>query len=465
MIYLNENPVKSDTSILPYCSSLWNYLAHLASEIGLIVFHSGLNNQEGKAWLSCWPTKQLTYLGHSKTQITLHSGHKRMAKGDFFDQLKGEIPQRSHSGESGLFHSGLAGHISYDMGLELHNLASQHSKPHQELACVGVYHWSINVDHDQKTAHLFIHPDCPPAIKERVMLFAQALIKKKPNIDREIDTNRQTAPWQSMMSQAQYESAFNKVQSYIFNGDAYQINLTRPWSSDITNDSDWAAYKALSKAMPAPFSIFHRTEGHSLLSVSPERFLQIKNNKVMTQPIKGTRPRQANAADDAAMLNGLLNSDKDRAENLMIVDLLRNDLAKHAVAGSVEVTAMFEPHSFSNVHHLISTIEATLKKNTHPLDVFRDAFPGGSITGAPKKRAMEIIDELETSARGQYCGSAFYLNQDGDFDSNILIRSVTLTEKNACCSGGGGVVYDSEMDKEFDESEFKVKAILNAMSK
>ncbi|WP_196157825.1 aminodeoxychorismate synthase component I [Reinekea sp. G2M2-21] len=429
---------------------------------GLIWYHSGQETQESE-WISAWPTEEYCYLGQRKIQVSDFLGNGETHQADWFEFLKQKSNQHTHSPSNLKFTGGLAGHLSYDLGLELLGINSRHFANTQPLAVVGLYHWCVYFDHQHKRTYLITHNQCPKEIISRVKerLSAPEQLTDKPT---QRPLKNTVGHWQCGMSRYQYDVAFAKIKSYIVEGDAYQINLTRQWTCKTTNTNDWALYRQLIKKMPAPFSVFHRTHDHSLLSVSPERFIQIQGKTIITQPIKGTRPRSVDPVEDEQHKTELLTSEKDRSENLMIVDLLRNDLSKNAQAGSVTVSELFSLHSFTNVHHLVSTIKATLAEGKHPLDALRDAFPGGSITGAPKKRAMEIIDELETVRRGNYCGCSFYLSADLQFDSNILIRTVTLTSNTLSCSGGGGIVFDSECDSEFEESEVKVRRILTTLT-
>lgn len=424
----------------------------------MIWFHHGLRERNTE-WFSCWPTKTLEYCGENITKTVDYDANVALLDGEWFDILKSHMADYEAAG-SDVFTGGLAGHLTYDLGLELHSLSSQFQKLSYELANVSVFDWSCHIDHNNQVAKVYIQDHCPTPIFKRILEYCSTISSR----GKQTQANESALTWHSLMSQADYQTAFNAIRNYIVEGDAYQINLTRQWTAENLSISDWQLYKNLIAKMPAPFSVFHRAKSHSLLSVSPERFIQIRGNEILTQPIKGTRPRGKSPEADDALLNDLISSEKDRAENLMIVDLLRNDIAKNSVAGTVTVEKLFEPHSFNNVHHLISSIRAERHPKSHPLDVLRDAFPGGSITGAPKKRAMQIIDELESVRRGNYCGCAFFLGANNRLDSNILIRTVTYQEGTITCNGGGGIVFDSDAEAEYKESEFKIASILKAMS-
>ena len=214
---------------------------------------------------------------------------------------------------------------------------------------------------------------------------------------------------------------------------------------------------------PAPFAAYIDFGMGQLLSSSPERFLQIRNGKVQTRPIKGTRPRGATELEDSANRQELLESEKDRAELLMIVDLMRNDLGRVCKTGSVKVTEMYHIEDYSTVFQLVSTIEGELEEGIHALDCIKAAFPGGSITGAPKIRAMEIIDEIEPTQRNVYTGSIGYVGFNGDADLNIVIRTILQKDDTAYFQVGGGIVWDSDAEMEYEETLVKAKALIEAL--
>jgi para-aminobenzoate synthetase component I len=216
----------------------------------------------------------------------------------------------------------------------------------------------------------------------------------------------------------------------------------------------------LRRMSKAPYSAFLDWPQLQILCASPERFLRVRQGRVETRPIKGTRPRSADAVEDTRLAEELRHHPKDRAENLMIVDLLRNDLGKNCEPGSVRVPKLFEVESYSNVHHLVSTVEGKLRAGCDALDLLRDCFPGGSITGAPKQRAMEIIEQLEPQRRGVYCGSIGYVGFDGNMDTNIAIRTLIHANNEIRCWAGGGIVADSQCDAEYQETLDKASEML-----
>tara|TARA_B100000123_G_scaffold242237_1_gene196432 strand:+ start:18 stop:818 length:801 start_codon:yes stop_codon:yes gene_type:complete len=260
-----------------------------------------------------------------------------------------------------------------------------------------------------------------------------------------------------------YEMKLLKILEYIRAGDCYQVNLSQMFSLSYEGD-EYELYKNLNKSFASPYSAYMNYPFGKILSFSPERFLSIKNNIVETKPIKGTRPRSDDPDLDKKNIEDLKSSLKDKAENLMIVDLLRNDLGMNCKKGSVKVDKLFDIETFANVHHLVSTIHAEVDSESNIYNLIRDAFPGGSITGAPKLRAMQIIHELEPSNRSIYCGSIGYISFDEKTDFNISIRSMLSIDNNLYFWGGGGIVNDSDIRSEYNETISKVKPLLDKFS-
>ena len=263
-------------------------------------------------------------------------------------------------------------------------------------------------------------------------------------------------------SRENYLRSLARIKDYLAAGDCYQVNLAQRFSAHFHGDP-LTAWLALQEAHPAPHSCYFDAGDTQIFGVSPERFLSIRNRQVMSEPIKGSRPRGNTPEEDQAFGDELLSNPKDRAENLMIVDLLRNDLGACCEPGSIQADPLFELRRFSNVQHLVSTVTGTLRRDLSPLDALLGAFPGGSITGAPKKRAMEIIAELEPAPRGAYCGSFFWMDNRGNLDSNILIRTLQTEGDRLYCHGGGGIVFDSVPEAEYEESCFKVAKLMGAL--
>ncbi|MBY7908310.1 aminodeoxychorismate synthase component 1 [Vibrio fluvialis] len=346
------------------------------------------------------------------------------------------------------FIGGALGYFAYDLGRRVERLPSlaEHDLTAPDMA-VGLYEWAIVVDHQLKTARVI-----GQNIENAESLLADG--NQKP-----LTPFALSSPWQSNMTPNSYREKFTQVQEYLLSGDCYQINLAQRFQAHYQG-SEWLAYLKLEQFNLAPFSAFIRTEQGAILSVSPERFLQVKDRIIETKPIKGTRPRSDDPVVDAANAAELAQAEKDQAENLMIVDLLRNDIGRVAKPGSVHVPKLFDIESFPAVHHLVSTIRAELDSQYECADLLRACFPGGSITGAPKVRAMEIIEELEPHRRSAYCGSIGYISRHGRMDTSITIRTLVAQNQQLYAWAGGGVVADSQCEAEYQETLDKLSRIL-----
>lgn len=273
--------------------------------------------------------------------------------------------------------------------------------------------------------------------------------------------------WRAESSRAAYEARVRRVIDDITAGEVFQVNLSQRFVASLPEDlTPLMLYRRLRTLTPAPFAAcFSLGAGRFLLSASPERFLRVEaNGCVKTCPIKGTRPRGTTATTDAALATALATSAKDRAENLMIVDLLRNDLAKVCQPSSVRVPRLCQLESFARIHHLVSVIEGRLDPGQTAVDLLRGAFPGGSVTGAPKIRAMEIIAALEPCRRGPYCGAIIWLGGDGAMDSSILIRTLTVDGHRITTHAGGGIIHDSDPAAEWEETMTKADPLLTALT-
>lgn len=350
------------------------------------------------------------------------------------------------------FQGGALGLFGYDLGRRFESLPS-HARQDIVLAdmAVGLYDWALIVDHQHQTVSLLSHTDAQARL---AWLESQQSPARVPF--------RLTTDWRSNMTRGQYGEKFRQVQAYLHSGDCYQVNLAQRFQASYQGD-EWLAFERLNQANRAPFSAFLRLEEGAILSLSPERFILLADGDIQTRPIKGTLPRLPQDAADREQAQKLANSPKDRAENLMIVDLMRNDIGRVALPGSVKVPELFVVEPFPAVHHLVSTVTARLPPTRHACDLLRAAFPGGSITGAPKVRAMEIIDELEPHRRNAWCGSIGYLSVCGNMDTSITIRTLTAVDGQLYCSAGGGIVADSEEQAEYQETFDKVNRILQQL--
>jgi len=356
------------------------------------------------------------------------------------------------------FAGGLLGYLSYDFGRRLEHLPSTATDDlHLPDAHLGLYAWALISDHQCKTSQLVLHPSVTADEQQRLIdRFSQ------PGTDTP-GAFRLDAPMAPDLTPEQYRQAFERIQAYISAGDCYQVNQTQRFRAPCHGDP-WAAYQALRQACPTPFSGYLTLEdGSAILSLSPERFIQVHDGHVETRPIKGTRLRDSDPERDAANGRELLASLKDRAENLMIVDLLRNDLGRTCRVGSVRVPELFALESYPNVHHMVSAVVGELAEGKDCLDLIAGSFPGGSITGAPKIRSMQIIDELEPTRRALYCGSLLYLDVRGHMDSSIAIRSLLVKDGQVSCWGGGAIVADSRWEDEYAESVFKVQVLMDTL--
>ena len=357
------------------------------------------------------------------------------------------------------FAGGALGYWGYDLArcmMALPDIAQETGRL-PDMA-VGIYDWAIVLDHRQRTARLVSHR----RFAGTADLLPQILLRLQNQITLPIDTFRVHGRIVSNFTPAGYASAFASVQDYLRAGDCYQINLAQRLSAKADGDA-FGAYLALRRSSPAPYSAFLNLPQGRILCNSPERFVSVQNGTVKTEPVKGTRPRGSDAQQDRLLADELRSHPKDRAENLMIVDLLRNDLGKNCVPGSVRVPKLFEVESFANVHHLVSMVEGQLASGHDALDVLRDCFPGGSVTGAPKLRAMQIIEQLEPHRRGVYCGAIGYAGFDGNMDSNIAIRTLVHDDDKIHCWAGGGIVADSDMAAEYQETLDKASAMLELL--
>ncbi len=261
-----------------------------------------------------------------------------------------------------------------------------------------------------------------------------------------------------------FKQALAKIHEYILDGDVFQVNLSRGWQGRFEHMVDAAAlYRSLRKANPAPFAGMIKWQDYVLMSSSPERLVNIDQGEVQSRPIAGTRPRGKDSASDQALVRELIEHPKERAEHIMLIDLERNDLGRVCETGSVEVDELMVVESYEHVHHIVSNVRGKLRSDVTPVDVIRAVFPGGTITGCPKVRCMEIIAELEQHGRSYYTGSFGYLGLDGSMDLNILIRSMLLHRDRISFRTGAGIVADSVAEAEVKETEDKARGLLRAL--
>ncbi|MFJ4391442.1 aminodeoxychorismate synthase component I [Pseudomonas soli] len=436
---------------LPYQPDPAFYFERLRRAPGAILLDSARPGAERGRYdlLSAWPLQQLQARSDEDGQAYLQRLRQALAELGEAQLPEGfELP----------FAGGLIGYLSYDFGRRLEQLPT-HAVDDLGLpdARLGLYAWALVSDHRLCSSQLVFHPRLPEDERQRLIALFEA---STPGDSGDFHL---LAPMTGDLHPKQYRAAFDQVQRYIQAGDCYQINLTQRFRAPCQGDP-WRAYQALRAACPTPFSGYQQLdEGTALLSFSPERFIRVSQGEVETRPIKGTRPRAADPAEDARNAAELLASPKDRSENLMIVDLLRNDIGRTCQTGSVKVPELFSLESYPNVHHLVSSVVGQLAAGNDALDLIAGSFPGGSITGAPKIRAMQIIDELEPTRRAVYCGSLLYLDVRGEMDSSIAIRSLLVKDGQVSCWGGGAVVADSDWQAEYEESIAKVRVLMETL--
>lgn len=399
---------------------------------------------------------------------------QRCGENNFAETLRESIQahcSRPHAPSSIPFVSGAIGIFSYQYGEQVQRV-QEHAAPEYQWPAVlfGIYQWAIVIDHQLRRATLVADPRLDETLWQEYCGLCSD-ITASCSERASAFTLRQA--WSSNLDKNQYTKAFDRVQSYIAAGDTYQVNLAQRFTSRYDGDP-WQAYRTLRQRSPAPFSAYFECGRSAVGSLSPERFIEVAHRDVTTQPIKGTAHRSVDTQIDQRRKESLRNSDKDRAENLMIVDLMRNDIGRFCETGTVRAPQLFDIESYANVHHMVSTVTGRLRAASDAIDLINGALPGGSITGAPKIRSMQIIRELEPHNRSVYCGTLAWFDSRGYADSSILIRTVLFEQKasaanceqytgHAYCWGGGGIVSDSTAEQEYQESCYKVENLLSAL--
>jgi para-aminobenzoate synthetase component I len=397
------------------------------------------------------------------------------------------------------FQGGAAGFIAYDWGLRLERLPEPRF---DDLGLpdtlLGIYDWTLAWDHVSGRAWMIstglpelgeaaetrareraamvrewidggVSNQAPPGLKSKARPTLSPsgegrAVARPPAYPVDAGWWPASLELRSSFTHRGYLDAVQRVREYIFAGDIFQANLSQRFEAPFT-ELPWAYYRRLRTRNAAPFAAYMEAPEAVVVSASPERFLRVDaNGHVETRPIKGTRPRGVGPEHDAALAQALAESAKDRAENLMIVDLMRNDLSRVCAPRSVRVSELFSLERYPTVHHLVSTVLGDLERGHDALDLLRAAFPGGSITGAPKLRAMEVIAELEPSRRGVYCGSIGYWSLSGDLDTNIAIRTALVQDGRIYFSAGGGIVADSDPEQEYRETLDKARALIDALA-
>jgi para-aminobenzoate synthetase component I len=404
----------------------------------------------------------------------------RAAKGDPLSVVRQAMGGFATAPLTGLppFQGGAAGYIAYEWGRTLERIPAAKLDDLQLPDCVlGVYDWVIAWDHEADAAWIIStglgDEDAGARLAQVRNLLARsagakAIERPASSVPADRPPRYPVAAFRpltvrSTLSDDQYRTAVERVRAYILAGDAFQVNISQRFDFSVAmTPAD--AYRRLRRDHPASFGALLELDDFAIASASPERFLRLEDRRVETRPIKGTRQRGADAESDAELEAELMASEKDRAENVMIVDLLRNDLSRVCRPGSIRVTELCVPERHPTVHHLVSTVVGELDDGVDATDLLRAVFPGGSITGAPKIRAMEIIAELEPVCRGVYCGSIGYLSVTGAMDMSIAIRTAVLRGSRAYVSAGGGVTARSSPSEEYDETIAKVRGLVTALA-
>lgn len=358
------------------------------------------------------------------------------------------------------FQGGAIGYFSYDLGARLTNLHAPLHPAIKDIPLVnmGLYDWAIIADHHQKEVYLIAANHHP----ETQHLIPEILARWKTQLS-DSAAFHELHSFRPLLSKESYQAAFEGIQKDLYAGRAYQVNYTQPFIAEYSGEA-WAIYKQIRAVNPVPFASFLHFSEFDVISFSPERFILKNNHRLLTSPIKGSA-RCADQADlDEIVQTTLLTCCKNRAENTMIVDLMRHDFGKIALPGSVQVNKLCALQSYRSVHHLVSEIEASVSESVGVASVLASCFPGGSITGAPKRESMRIIHEYEPYARGVYCGSIGYFSNHGRFETSIAIRTLVAREQMLYLSAGGGIVIDSQCESEYQECYTKLEAIIKALT-
>lgn len=347
------------------------------------------------------------------------------------------------------------GFLSYDLKNQIEKL---HSKNEDQLGFPDLHFFVPEILIQIKGDELMIHAQNPLEVFDRIN--AQVIKIGEPV------SRKKKIEIKSKIDQANYLKTIDIIRTHIEDGDLYEMNFCQEFFIEAYQGKPLALFQALNDVSKAPFSVFYKNKNHYLLSASPERFLKKEGQQLISQPIKGTIKRGESKSQDALLRKQLRASEKDQAENVMIVDLVRNDLARSCKPGTIKVEELFGIYGFEQVFQMISTVKGELRPDVHFVDAIRNAFPMGSMTGAPKVMSMELIEKYEQSRRGLYSGAFGYIDSEGDFDFNVVIRSILYNAEKAYLSFqvGGAIVYDSDPIAEYEECLLKAKGIRQVLS-
>ncbi len=425
------------------------------------------NNTQYDILIAC-PQYTLTL----NSDKSLHVTNKDLeVSSGFFDTLENYYQQDKVETSANIqnlpFTGGWFVYLSYEMAEEIEPCLSLPSLPaSQPLAVAARCPAAIIIDKQNKQCIAVVETDYASLLDEIEQDFlaiknrSHERLPSENKIELESLTEAETAP---------YLQQVEKIKQYIVDGDIFQANLSRQWQAVLKQDvSDAVLFVTLSKHNPSSFAAMACLQDMTIISSSPERLVSLKNGIVETRPIAGTRPRDDNQQSDEALARELLSHPKEQAEHIMLIDLERNDLGRVCTPGSIEVNELMVLESWQHVHHIVSNVRGELADKRSPVDVLRAVFPGGTITGCPKVRCMEILAEMEQQARGAYTGSLGYINNDGSMDFNILIRTMVrsregsdeMENKKITFRAGGGIVSDSIAEKELEETRAKAKGLL-----
>jgi len=412
------------------------------------------------------------------SEITLIQGtEKSNLSGNPFDVVNNflQLYRLDSTSPPAPFIGGAVGYFSYDLCHFIERLPSTAVDDLKLPECyLGFYDLVLAFDNLQGKAYV-ISTGFPELRETERMERASQRLKEVKERLADVSASGREAPLMPISSTVEqvtlaggfthqeYVDAVEKARQYIIDGDIFEVNLSQRFEAKLTI-TPYELYRRLRQINPAPFACYLDFEEVSVVSASPERFLRVRGDWVETRPIKGTRPRRKTGVEDEVLANELMSSVKDRAENIMIVDLERNDLGRVCRFGTIKVTELAILETFPTVFHLTSTVEGKLREGKNCIDLLKATFPGGSITGAPKVRAMEIIDELEPTKRSVYTGNIGYLSFNGDLDLNIAIRTFLVKGSRAYFQVGGAVVYDSDPEAEYQETLDKGRALINALN-
>jgi len=394
-------------------------------------------------------------------------GPAETTEGDPFEQLRRTLSAFPTENVPGLppFQGGAVGYFGYDLA---HHTERLPKTAIDDVAIpdmvVGLYDWVLAHDHTSDDTWLVSLPVPPggyPGAETRLEEIGRRVERGQTESLPSTTTRTAGVPMSNFTREA-YLTAIRKAKEYIAAGDIYQVNLSQRFHVPLPM-SPWQLYSSLRRVSPVPYAAYLGLGEFTVVSGSPELFLRKEGGEVETRPIKGTRPRGKTAEEDRLLAEELVASEKDRAENVMIVDLMRNDLGKVCSVGSVRVPELYHLESYATVHHLVSAVVGTLGDRQDAVSLLKGCFPGGSITGCPKIRSMEIIDELEPTQRGVYCGSIGFIGFNSNMDTSIVIRTVVAKGNHAYFQVGGAIVADSDPEAEYQETLDKARAIIMAL--